>query len=69
MTDVDPELVCRRRGRLVRANRDNYEFEHDLSGPDTDPDGDCGVPRCPSAPAARHRDRMVVAVRAATVDG
>ena len=76
MSDVDHELRCRRCGRPVRINRDNYEifermhyvcfhyeFEHDLSNLATDPDDDCGLPGCPSAPAARHKDRMLLVVR------
>lgn len=76
MSDLDHDLMCRRCGRPVWTNRDNYEvfermhyvcfhyeFEHELSNPDTDPDDDCGVPGCPSAPAVRHKDRMVAAVR------
>lgn len=64
--------VCRRCGRPVRIGRGNYEvfegmhfvcfhyeFEHDPA----DPDDDCGVAGCPSAPGVRHKDRLVAAVR------
>jgi hypothetical protein len=37
----------------------HYEFEHDPA----DPDDDCGVPGCPSAPAARNRERLLQVVR------
>jgi hypothetical protein len=37
----------------------HYEFEHDP----TDPDQDCGVPGCPSAPAVSHKQRLVAAAR------
>jgi hypothetical protein len=42
----------------------HYEFEHDPA----DPDDDCGVPGCPSAPAARHRDRLSAVVRQLLAD-
>nr|BFE52719.1 hypothetical protein GCM10017745_61460 [Saccharothrix mutabilis subsp. capreolus] len=38
----------------------HYEFEH----LDADPDDDCGVAGCPSAPAARHNDRLTALVEA-----
>jgi hypothetical protein len=41
----------------------HYEFEHDLGDSTADPDDDCGVPGCPSAPAVRHKDRLVATVR------
>jgi hypothetical protein len=69
---VDAEQTCRRCGRSVRSSRNqsemfermhyvcfHYEFEHDPA----DPDDDCGAAGCPSAPAARHKDRLLVAVQ------
>lgn len=65
----------------MRSNRDHYEmfermhyvcfhyeFEHDLIEPNADPDEDCGVPGCPSAPAVRHKDRLTATVRALLAD-
>lgn len=65
----------------MRSNRDHYEtfermhyvcfhyeFEHGMTDADADPDEDCGVPGCPSASAARHRERLVATVRALRVD-
>lgn len=46
----------------------HYEFEHEVSNPDTDPDEDCGVPGCPSAPASRQKDRLAGAVRELLAD-
>ncbi|MFD3508641.1 hypothetical protein [Nocardia sp. NPDC058666] len=81
MPDTTSSPICRRCGRPVRVGRDNYtvfegmhyvcfhyEFEHDLSNPDGDPDEDCGLPGCPSAVAAGANDRMVSAVRALVAD-
>jgi hypothetical protein len=42
----------------------HYEFEHDPA----DPDDDCGAAGCPSAPAARHKDRLLVAVQELVAD-
>jgi hypothetical protein len=42
----------------------HYEFEHDPA----DPDDDCGVPGCPSAPAVRHKDRLLGQVRELLAD-
>jgi hypothetical protein len=66
------DLLCRRCDRPVFVYRDDYdvfegmhyvcfhyEFEHDP----VDPDEDCEVPGCPSAPAARQKDRLAAAVR------
>lgn len=41
----------------------HYEFEHDIRG-DGDPDEDCGVPGCPSAPAVRQEERLASTIRA-----
>jgi hypothetical protein len=73
--------ACRRCGQPVRVSRDNYdvfeqmhyvcfhyEFEHQVARQDPDPDEDCGVLGCPSAPAVRHSDRLAVAVRALLAD-
>jgi hypothetical protein len=81
VTDADAELACRRCGRPVRVNRDNYEvfermhyvcfhyeFEHEVANPGADPDEDCGVPGCPSAQAVRHSDRLAASVRALLAD-
>jgi len=82
MSDLDRDLSCRRCNRPVRVNRDNYEtfermhyvcfhyeFEHDLTRTaNTDPDEDCGVPGCPSAPASRHKERLVAAARELLAD-
>ena len=46
----------------------HYEFEHGSADADADPDEDCGVPGCPSAPAARHKDRLVATVRTVAAD-
>ncbi|MBB5808897.1 hypothetical protein F4560_008665 [Saccharothrix ecbatanensis] len=46
----------------------HYEFEHGFADPDADPDDDCGVPGCPSSPAARHKDRLATTVRALLAD-
>ena len=46
----------------------HYEFEHDVSNPGTDPDEDCGVPGCPSAPAGRQEDRLVGVLRELLAD-
>ncbi|MGH8921105.1 MAG: DUF7660 family protein, partial [Actinomycetes bacterium] len=46
----------------------HYEFEHDLTDMNADPDEDCGAPGCPSAPAARHKDRLVATVRTLVAD-
>lgn len=72
MADFD----CRRCGRPVQVNRSHYdvfeqmhyvcfhyEFEHDAFI-DGDPDGDCGVPGCPSAPAIRQEERLATTIRA-----
>ncbi|PXY20756.1 hypothetical protein BAY60_24865 [Prauserella muralis] len=37
----------------------HYEFEHR----DTDPDDDCGLAGCPSAPAARGKERLLDTLR------
>jgi hypothetical protein len=81
MSNASDDLTCRRCGRPVRLSRDyyetfermhyvcfHYEFEHGLPDKDADPDDDCGVPGCPSAPAVRHRDRMVATLRALLAD-
>lgn len=81
MSDVNSDPTCRRCSRPVRVGRNNYdvfegmhyvcfhyEFEHDLSNPDTDPDEDCGIPGCPSAPAAASTVRMASVVRALVED-
>jgi hypothetical protein len=81
VSDPGENYVCRRCGRPVRTSRDyfevfegmhyvcfHYEFEHDMADPQTDPDDDCGVSGCPSAPAARHKDRLVAAVRELSAD-
>lgn len=81
MSDPGHVPVCRRCQRPVRANRDSYdvfegmhyvcfhyEFEHGLTNPQADPDEDCGVPGCPSAPAERHKDRLVAVVRELLAD-
>ncbi|KOX16069.1 hypothetical protein ADK67_40875 [Saccharothrix sp. NRRL B-16348] len=46
----------------------HYEFEHGMGGENADPDEDCGVAGCPSAPAVRHKDRLVAVVRALVAD-
>lgn len=81
MSEDNHDLICRRCSRPVRVSRDyyetfermhyvcfHYEFEHDLSNQDTDPDEDCGVPGCPSAPAVRHSNRLAASVRALLAD-
>src|SRR5882757_4864722 len=81
MSEDNHDLICRRCRRPVRVSRNyyetfermhyvcfHYEFEHDLSNQDTDPDEDCGVPGCPSAPAVRHSDRLAASVRALLAD-
>jgi hypothetical protein len=81
VTDAEAELACRRCGRPVRLGRDNYEifermhyvcfhyeFEHNMTEAQADPDEDCGVAGCPSAPAVRHKDRLVAAVRELVAD-
>jgi hypothetical protein len=42
----------------------HYEFEHDP----VDPDDDCGVAGCPSAPASRQKDEVVAVVRRLLTD-
>jgi len=81
VSDVGKDPVCRRCGRPVRVGRENYdvfegmhyvcfhyEFGHDSSNPDMDPDEDCGAPGCPSAPAVRHKDRLIRVVRELVAD-
>ncbi|WP_144126278.1 DUF7660 family protein [Catellatospora sichuanensis] len=71
------ETRCRRCGRALAAHRDpaglfegmhwvcfHYEFEHDP----TDPDDDCGIAGCPSAPAVRHKERLAATVRELLAD-
>lgn len=77
----DDKRLCRRCGYPVAMTRDNYEtfermhfvcfhyeFEHRSGVPDNDPDADCGLLNCPSAPAARHRDQLVAAVTGLAAD-
>jgi hypothetical protein len=68
MTSSDADQLCRRCGRPVRANSDDYatfermhyvcfhyEFEHDP----VDPDEECGAGGCPSASLSGGRDRVI----------
>lgn len=78
---VSDPPICRRCGRAVTVEADrydvfeqmhyvcfHYEFEHGVADPEVDPDDDCGLPGCPSAPAVRHRDRLVAAIRELLAD-
>ncbi|MET8999582.1 hypothetical protein [Amycolatopsis sp. NPDC004169] len=77
----DDQQLCRRCGLPVRMPRDNYDifeqmhfvcfhyaFKHRFGVPDNDPDQDCGLLNCPSAPAARHLDQLVAAVNGLAAD-
>jgi len=47
----------------------HYEFEHDMSTPDSDPDEDCGAAGCPSAEVAGSTDGDVVVLLPASNSG
>lgn len=81
MLPEDDKQLCRRCGYPVRLFRDNYdifeqmhfvcfhyEFEHRSNVPGNDPDEDCGLPNCPSGPAARHREQLVAVVAGLVAD-
>lgn len=76
MPDVAQLPECRRCGRPVRVSRDLYEvfedmhwvcfhfeYEHDLSDADADPDEACADPFCPSARATTHIGELTAAMR------
>ena len=78
MAETQAKRACRRCGRPVQANYEvfegmhyvcfHYEFEHESAKPDADPDEDCGLAGCPSAPAVRHKDRLLTTVRELVAD-